>query len=58
VDKLHSKPTSDATTSRETARPKGISHEANQSSLPMASEEPARRPKLQREEEAEHPNAA
>jgi hypothetical protein len=48
-DKLRSNPTSDATTSQETARPEGASQKANQSSLPIATEEPNRRPKLQRE---------
>jgi hypothetical protein len=49
VDKLHSNPISDTAASHETASPEGARHEAHQSSLPIATEEPARRPKLQRE---------
>jgi hypothetical protein len=49
VDKLHSNPISDTVASHETASAEGARHEAHQSSLPIATEEPARRPKLQRE---------
>jgi hypothetical protein len=49
VDKLHSNPISDTAASHETASLEGARHEAHQSSLPIATEEPARRPKLRRE---------
>jgi hypothetical protein len=49
VDKLHSNPISDTAASHETASPEGARHEAHQSSLPIATEESARRPKLRRE---------
>jgi hypothetical protein len=49
VDKRYSNPIADTPASHETAGPEGARQEAHQSSLPIATDEPARGPKLARE---------